>query len=511
MGNVIQTNVSSLGAQRSLGQTNNALQTTFQRLSTGLRINSARDDAAGLQISNSLTSQINGLGVAVRNANDGISLAQVAEGALQETTNILQRIRDLSIQSANGSNSASERSALQQEVGQLQQEINRIAETTSFGGRNLLDGTFGSSNFQVGSQANETIQVTINNARGTSIGANTVVLDGTLNVALAVGAASAATTNGVVAGEDLTITGPLGTTATALDVTAGQTADSVAALVNANTASTGVEATARTQVKLDNLATAGTVFFSLGTTTGDDAGLTTQSSTITATIGSTSDLSALADSINAQAAATGVTAESFGDNIVLTNEEGRDIFIENYGDDTNAAATDTADIDFTALDENGAENGAAATLVADTTGTDSSKAGGNITFTSSGAFTVTSGAAGGLFGATTSNASSLSNVATIDIGTQSGAQDALAVIDAAIQGIDSNRASLGAIQNRLTSTVSNLGSIIENVSAARSRIRDTDFAAETANLAKNQVLQQAGLSVLAQANASSQSVLSLLQ
>lgn len=509
MGNVIQTNVSSLGAQRSLSRTNNDLTTTFQRLSTGLRINSAKDDAAGLQISNSLTSQINGLSVAVRNANDGISLAQVAEGALQESTNILQRIRDLSIQSANGSNSSSERSALQQEVAQLQQELNRIAETTSFGGRNLLDGTFGSTQLQVGSQANETIQVTINNARGTNIGANTVNIDGTLNVALTSGATSAATTNGVLATEDLTISGNLGSAT--IDVLVGQTADSVASLVNANTASTGVEATARTQVKLDNLATVGDLYFSIGTTSGDDSGLTTQSASINVSIASTSDLSDLADAINAQAAATGVTAESFGDNVVLTNEEGRDIFIENYGDATNAAATDTADIDFTALDETGAESGAAATLVADTTGTDSSKAGGNLTFTSSNGFTVTSAAAGGLFAATTANSSSLSSVASIDIGTQTGAQNAIAVVDAAIEGIDSNRASLGAIQNRLSSTIANLGSIIENVSAARSRIRDTDFAAETAQLAKNQVLQQAGLSVLAQANASSQSVLSLLQ
>ncbi|MGX5174559.1 flagellin N-terminal helical domain-containing protein [Aliikangiella sp. IMCC44653] len=509
MGNVIQTNVSSIAAQRTLGRTNEALGTTFQRLSTGLRINSAKDDAAGLQISNSLTSQINGLGVAVRNANDGISLAQTAEGALQESTNILQRIRDLSIQSANGSNSASERSALQQEVSQLQQELNRIAETTSFGGRNLLDGTFGSTQLQVGAQANETIQVTISNARGTNIGANTVNIGGTLNEAIALGATSAATTNGVLATEDLTVSGNLGSAT--IDVLAGQTADSVAALVNANTSSTGVTASARTQVKLDNLAATGDLYFTLGTTSGDDSGLTTQSAAINVTVASTSDLSSLADAINAQAATTGVTAESFGDNIILTNEEGRDIYIENFGNDTNAAATDAADIDFTALDQTGAENGTTRTLDANGTAADSTKAGGNLTFTGSSAFTVTSAAVGGLFGATTANSSALSSVASIDIGSQSGAQNAIAVVDAAIQGIDSNRASLGAIQNRLSSTISNLGSIIENVSAARSRIRDTDFAAETANLAKNQVLQQAGLSVLAQANASSQSVLSLLQ
>lgn len=509
MGNVIQTNVASLNAQRNLSQSSQALGVNFQRLSSGLRINSARDDAAGLQISNSLTSQINGLGVAVRNANDGISLAQTAEGALQETTNLLQRIRDLSIQSANGSNSASERSALQQEVSQLQQEINRIAETTSFGGRRLLDGTFGTSNFQVGAQANETISVTISNARGTSLGANQVNLTGTLNEAIALGGTAGATTNGVVAGEDLTISGTLGSTT--LDVQAGQTADSLASLVNANTAQTGVSATARTQVKLDNLAAAGDLFFTIGTTSGDDAGLTTQSASISASVTAINDLSDLADAINSQAATTGITAESFGDNIILTNNEGRDIFIDNFGNDTNAAATDAANLDFTAVDETGAENGTTRTLDADGTGADSTKAGGNLTFNSSSSFTVTSAAAGGVFAATTANTSALSNVSAIDIGTASGAQNALAVVDAAIQGVDANRAALGAIQNRLGSTISNLQNIAENVSAARSRIRDADFATETAELAKNQVLQQAGLSVLSQANASGQSVLALLQ
>lgn len=510
MGNVIQTNVSSISAQRSLGRTNQALATTFQRLSTGLRINSAKDDAAGLQISNSLTSQINGLGVAVRNANDGISLAQTAEGALQETTNILQRIRDLSIQSANGSNSASERSALQQEVSQLQQEVNRIAETTSFGGRNLLDGTFGTTQLQVGAQANQTIGVTINNARSTNIGTNNVNIDGTLNVSTAIADTAVALTNGVVAGEDLTVSGSFGSAT--LDVLAGQTANSIAALVNANTAATGVEAQARTQVELNTLSGTGDLSFNIGTTSGEDGNLTTQNAVINVTITATNDLSSLAEAINAQTAATGVVAESTGSAITLTNEEGRDIYIENFGQDTNAGATTGLTVNFQALDETGANSGAAAVLDSTlATNQDSSKAGGNITFSSSNVFTVTSAAGGGLFAATTANASALTNVASIDIGTQQGAQNAIAVLDGAIQGIDSNRASLGAIQNRLDSTISNLGSIIENVSAARSRIRDTDFAAETANLAKNQVLQQAGLSILAQANASSQSVLSLLQ
>ena len=155
----VNTNVASLNTQRNLNSSSNALATSLQRLSTGSRINSAKDDAAGLQIANRLTSQINGMGVAVKNSNDGISMAQTAEGALEQSTNILQRMRDLSLQSANGSNSPEERKALNSEVNELKKELDRIANTTSFGGKKLLDGTFGTTTFQVGSAANETISV----------------------------------------------------------------------------------------------------------------------------------------------------------------------------------------------------------------------------------------------------------------------------------------------------------------------------------------------------------------
>ena len=170
----VNTNVASLNTQRNLSNSSSALSTSLQRLSTGSRINSAKDDAAGLQISNRLTSQVNGLGVAVRNANDGISLAQTAEGALQQSTNILQRMRDLSLQSANGSNSSSERQALSQEVGQLKEELNRIADTTTFGGQKLLDGSFGTKSFQVGSNANEVIGVNVNGASSKNVGADQI-------------------------------------------------------------------------------------------------------------------------------------------------------------------------------------------------------------------------------------------------------------------------------------------------------------------------------------------------
>lgn len=495
MPQIINTNVASLTAQRSLNQSQDALNVSLARLSSGLRINSARDDAAGLAISNTFTSQVRGLNQAIRNANDGISLAQVAEGALAESTDILQRIRELSIQSANGTNSGTERAALQQEVSQLQQELNRIAETTSFGDRVLLDGSFGTESFQVGANANETINVSIGNARATNIGANTVAITGTL------GAANDDATrvaNSVLATEDITVTGFLGTST--IDVTAGQTGDSVATLVNANSSTTGVSAEARTTATISAISAAETFTFTVGSRTGNTATNTETAASITATVANVQDLSGLADAINAQTAATGVVAVSNGDTLSLTNEEGRDIFIEGLVDGgTNAT-----------LDVTGS-SGAAAGLVANTAGDDSATVGASITFESSQAFTATSAAAGGLFAATTANSSSLSSVANVNIGTQQGAQLAISVVDSAISFIDSSRASLGAVQNRLDSTISNLQSVSENVSAARSRIQDADFAAETAALTRNQILQQAGISVLSQANALPQQVLGLLQ
>jgi len=499
MGNVIQTNVASLGAQRSLGRTNEALQTTFQRLSTGLRINSAKDDAAGLQISNALTSQINGLGVAVRNANDGISLAQTAEGALQESTNILQRMRDLSIQSANGSNSGTERAALQQEVAQLQSELNRIADTTRFGSTSLLDGSFATKSLQVGAQANETISVTISGARATNLGDNRVNAAGSgIGEVAAADATPAANT---VAAQVLTINGNLGTSTATVGV--NNSAATIAGLVNAETGATGVSADARTAVRLSGLDTTGTVSFSIAGTGG-------VASNISVNVTSVGDLSDLASAINATSGRTGIIATSNGATLDLVNEAGDDITIDAWNVGTADDGTGTATI--TALNYDGTSTTAETTNLVDAAGgaTDATRISGQLRFSSGSAYTVATDTGTTLLGAA-SVSSGLTAVSDVNISTQNGAQGAISTIDAAISAVDSQRASLGAVQNRLTSTISNLGSIIENASAARSRIRDTDFAAETATLAKNQVLQQAGLSILAQANASSQSVLSLLQ
>jgi flagellin len=289
----VNTNMSSLNAQRQLMNSGNALDTSFKRLSSGFRINSASDDAAGLQISNRLTSQINGLNQAVRNANDGISLAQTAEGAMEETTNMLQRMRTLAVQSANGSNTDEDRIALQQEMTQLSTEINRIAETTTFGGQNLLDGSY-SGVFQVGADASQTISFSLSSINSTG-------------------------------------------TAVAIDANGGFTV----------------------------------------------SGITT-------------------------------------------------------GAGTAVAATD------------------------------------------------------------------------ISVTSVANAQSVITIVDNMIAAVDSKRAELGAVQNRFSSTIRNLSNITENVSAARSRIRDTDFAQETASLTSNQILQQASTTILAQANQRPQTALSLL-
>ena len=494
MAQVINTNVASLNAQRNLTRSQSGLDVALQRLSSGLRINSAKDDAAGLAISNRFTAQIRGLNQAVRNANDGISLSQTAEGALAETGELLQRMRELSIQSANGSQSGTERAALQAEVSQLQQEINRIAETTTFGGRKLLDGTFGTESFQVGSNANETISISIANSRATAIGANTVASSGDINAAVTAGATAPA--NNVDA-QSLTIAGNLGSST--ISIAAGATGDQIASQVEAVSAGTGVTMTARTTASFAITAGAtGTVSMTIGSRSGS----TNYTASISVLVTNTTDLSALADAINASSAASGVTATSNGGTLSLVNEEGRDIFIQDYN---NTNATKTATL-------TGA-SGAAVTLTGGAA-TDSSTVGATLSFTSYQAFSVTSNtAAAGIFAgaANTSNASSLSSVASINIGTQQGAQNALAVVDAALQFIDATRGDLGAVQNRLLSTISNLQNVAENVTAARSRIMDADFAAETANLTRASILQQAGISVLAQANALPQQTLALLQ
>ncbi|AEL07104.1 flagellin [Xanthomonas campestris] len=399
MAQVINTNVMSLNAQRNLNTSSASMQTSIQRLSSGLRINSAKDDAAGLAISERFTTQIRGLDVASRNANDGISLAQTAEGAMVEIGSNLQRIRELSVQSSNATNSASDRDALNSEVKQLTAEIDRVANQTNFNGTKLLNGEFSGALFQVGADAGQTIGI------NSIVDANVDSL-GKANFAAAVsgaGVTGTATASGSVTGISLTFndaTGSAKNIAIAdVKVGAGDTAadvnKKVAAAINDKLDQTGMYASIKADgtMQIESLK-AGQDFTSLSAGTSSAAGITV---------------------------GTGLTTAS-------------------------AASGSTA-----------------------------------------------------------------STLSSLDISTFSGSQKALEIVDKALTAVNSSRADMGAVQNRFTSTIANLSATSENLSASRSRIRDTDYAKETAELTRTQILQQAGTAMLAQAKSVPQNVLSLLQ
>lgn len=472
----VNTNTASLNAQRNLSKSSDALGTSMQRLSSGMKINSAKDDAAGLQIANRLTSQVNGLGVAQRNANDGISMAQTAEGAMQESSNILQRMRDLSLQSANGSNDADARAALQKEVGALQQELTRISETTKFGGTSLIDGSFGTKQFQVGSNANETINVSLRDMSADAIGANEIkgaatstvsALGDAQSVSLAANMATSAQTvnlNGVD-----------------VEIAANSGAADIAATINASGAGVKAEAELETEiVGIDSGANAvitiGEDEYDLGKFGGDmgrlakdmqadghDAIYDDSSKTITLKTTGVNGVDV------AGTAAAGVGSFTVGGKAVTS---------------TNLVASVSAELNLSSADKIGISGSSADEIFGSDAGTIIS----------------------------TGGSSKLTAVEDIDISgsTAIGAQNAIKTIDAALAQIDAQRADLGAVQNRFGHTISNLANVSENVSASRSRIQDTDYAAETAQLTKNQIMQQAGTTILAQSNQLPQAALSLL-
>jgi flagellin len=450
-----------------------------------MRINSAKDDAAGLQISNRLTSQINGLGVAQRNANDGISIAQTAEGAMSASTDILQRMRELALQSANGSNSSEDRGAMQKEASALQSELTRISDTTSFGGQKLLDGSFGSKNFQVGANANETISVTMSDTGADAIGGSKVMLEGADNTGFGGVVASTTVPNSpITAAGDITFS--VGDVDTQVTIAANSSAETAAAEISL---ADGFSATAKTEVTLGV------------PSVGGDVGFVLNGETIAAVTVSTSSQSALADAINAVTEATGVTATHNSDGTIsLADDTGEDIRIDDYDNSTGGAFTTT----LTSVDVNGDSN----SIVNITATNVAARVVGTVEITSTKPFTLDS-ANTEITGAD-AVASEVNAVSNVDLATEQGAQDALAMIDGALAQIDSQRADLGAVQNRFDYTISNLSNIQENVSASRGRIQDTDFAVETANLTKNQILQQAGTSILAQANQIPQAAISLI-
>lgn len=512
----VNTNIPSLNVQRNLNNTSNALSVSMQRLSTGSRINSAKDDAAGLQTSNRLTSQINGLNVAARNANDGISLSQTAEGALQQSTTILQRMRDLAVQSANGSNSDSDRTALQKEIGALQSELNRIADTTTFGGRKLLDGSFGSTAFQVGANANETINVSLNNTSANKVGAyvSDAAASGGSGLGNAVAASSgtaasgtgAALTSGALTiysnGKEYKVNGTEGIETT-------DTAKEVASKINAG--GSPVKASASTAAVLT--AASGITSFDLKIEVFESD--ISEAATSTIDLKSLSNFDEVVSAVNSSGA--GLSAKVNGDGTLeVVSADGSTLkFTAVRTDGTGASATDFQLQVRSAQDT--AENGGTGNNEGDLStkvdiGTTAlvGYANGSLKLSSSSAYNL-AGGTGVTAKLTNEAAGKLTTVSDIDVSTAFGAQNAIDVIDGAIGAIDAQRADLGAVQNRFEMTISNLQNIAENTTAARGRILDTDFAAETANLSKLQIMQQAGTAILAQAKQLPQAVLSLLQ
>ena len=476
----INTNIQSLNAQRNLGISQNALSQSMQRLSSGLRINSAKDDAAGLAISERFSTQIRGLTVAARNANDGISLAQTAEGAMASVTNNLQRMRELAVQSSNATNSSSDRAALQAEVSQLSQEIDRVATQTDFNGTKLLDGSFSAQAFQVGANAGQTITIdSIASARTSTLGKFNGV-----NVSNN----AVATPSNTPAAMTVTFTsGSLGT------VNLGNVANDAKAIANALNASgiAGMSASA------DPAVATGTQAVLSGSEASEALSFTLNGTNISFTSGTTQSgaQDALLAAVNAQSANTGVVATNTGAGIKLTAADGRNI---EAGALTGATTWTAAELGL----------GGAAVLGATTAGTvdiNYQSPSGNA------ATAVTVAVAGGFTTGSQSIASTGTAISVIDISTATGANTALTAIDAALTQINSSRAELGAIQNRFSSTIDNLMTNSENLSASRSRIMDADFAQETANLSRAQILQQAGTAMVAQANQLPQNVLKLLQ
>jgi flagellin len=502
----INTNVPSLNAQRNLGKSQTDLARSMQRLSSGLRINSAKDDAAGLAISDRMTSQIRGLNQAARNSNDGISLAQTAEGALQETTNILQRMRELAIQSANDTNSASDRASLQAEVNQLQQEMTRIASSTSFNGRNVLDGTLNNAQFQVGANANETISFSIPSAEAAQLGNHT--LESTNATAFSIEAATTAAATNVlgnnVGAQTLSIFGPESSAVSTVGVLINDSAKTIADAINVKSTDTGVSAEARTIATISGIDSAGIVSFKLaGTNTGTGEEIPVSS------LVEVGDLTSLSNAINDQAGNTGIIATLSGDKtkITLTQADGYDIQISAY---THSVPADLMIVE-------GNEDATPTAISLTTAGNNSTVVGGKVSFYANGSYTVSSTAidtGGSLFDNTVAgaaNGSTLYSIDDVDISTIAGASDAIRAIDGAVGQIDRMRGDLGALQNRFESTIANLQNVSENLSAARSRILDADIAQETSSMTKNNILQQAGVAILSQANQTPQLALQLLQ
>ena len=487
MGLFINTNIGALNAQRQLTSTSQSLTRSFERLSSGLRVNGAKDDAAGLSITTRFTAQIRGLNQAVRNSNDGISLAQTAEGALNETTNILQRIRELAVQSANDTNNSTDRSSIQAEVSQLKEELDRIAETTNFNGNNILNGDFLAQDLQVGANVGETLSVSVAGA-GTKDLARQVRFATTEVVGATILQADALKIRSDLSGTNFVgVRGSLAADDTYSTSLKGTSAIAKAAAINSATEHTGVRA-----IVEDTVLKGATISTSFNLTT--SSYLELNGSKISGfTVQANDADGSLRDAINAVADDTGVVATS-GSNggLVLTAEDGRNIEVKGVGINSTG---------FLLVPNTPRLETAKLTL--------QSKGQFDVEYTANGNSAIGLHAAAGA-GTSIHGVNSSSSMNAVDVSTQDGARIALDIVDLALEDVSSERAKLGALQNRLESTISNLSTTSENLSASRSRILDADFAAETAQLSRNQIIQQAGVSILAQANQQPQIALSLL-
>jgi flagellin len=549
MAMTINTNIASLNAQRNLTKTQNTLGRSLERLSSGLRINSAKDDAAGLAISTRFSAQVRGLDQSVRNANDGISLLQTSEGAMQEVTSILQRMREIAVQSSNDTYSTSDRASLQGEMDQLYDEIDRISSSTQFNGINLLDGSGKSRSFQIGANSGQNITVELKSVATKDLGLTMSPL-GELNS----GKVGDITTAG------LTING------TAIGAASASTAKAGAEAINLKTDTTGVTATAYNIVK----GVAGTGIVAAGDLTINGMAVKASAS-----------MSELVENINS--GSYGVTAKFNNDDnsITLTNDTGDDIVITSNangligsGLTTAAAGVNTGYMSL--VDDQGQTikvdtisgsttnlalwgfnqssgsgsivggviAGAATALFAtgdlilnnisvgvSSATTESAKAAAinlvkaqsgvsavgddtahTLTLTSdNGKAIVISGAALAKAGLVSQGGSTLVDDQQLSVASVSKANEVIGLVDNAMNIVSENRADMGAVQNRLDSTISNLMNVSENLSAANGRIVDADFASETANMTKQQILMQAGVAMLAQAKQLPQQVLQLLQ
>ena len=480
---VIGTNIASLRAANASKMASASLQTAMERLSTGKRINSAKDDAAGLAIASRMTAQVKSMNVAIRNANDGISLAQTAEGALGEVTNMLQRMKELATQASNGTLTSSDRSTLQAEMTQLIAEVGNISKTANFNGVSLLDGKTDDVTLQTGINAGETITMSMLNTSAEKLGLKTGVE----------GPVTGTVTNAGFEKNQLQINGTwVGASVDADGEASTAIADKVAA-INAVTSETGVTAAAQTKVTI-------TVPGADETTTGaikiNDVEIDLAAGVADADGDGTDDsydLAALASAINDADAGVTATVNAAGTGIELVSAEDIDFLVEEAADLTKVTVTP--------------QGGSALTFVEDEAST---VAQNQVVLSAAAGETIIVGgetAALASLGLTSTSAAG----SDLSIATQEDASAAMAVIDAALTEISAGRGDLGAVQNRLESTVANLTTTTSNLSEARSRIEDADFSAETTALAKAQILSQASTAMLAQANQSQQNVLSLLR